>query len=90
MSAVDDDLPKRYQPLCTVWVVPSDEAFEVPPSVCRFSGLVRAFLKEETGSCDFNLAHNYQHKTKNSVRKLNPFRVARFKFKTHVFKLVKG
>ena len=27
---------------------------------------------------------------KNSVRKLNPFRVARFKFKTHVFKLVKG
>ena len=64
MSAVDDDLPKRYQPLCTVWVVPSDEAFEVPPSVCRFSGLVRAFLKEETGSCDFNLAHNYQHKKK--------------------------
>ena len=29
-------------------------------------------------------------KKKNSVRKLNPFRVARFKFKTHVFKLVKG
>lgn len=57
MNIVDDDL-KRYQPLDTVWVVPSDEAFEVPPIVCKFSGLVSAFLNEETGSCDFNLAHN--------------------------------
>jgi hypothetical protein len=53
----------------TVWVVPSDEAFEVPPNVCRFSVFDTTFLNVAATSCDFNLAHNYSRKKMKLIEK---------------------
>lgn len=43
----------------TEWVVPSDEASEVPPIVSKFSLLFTIFLKVVATSCDLSRAHNW-------------------------------
>lgn len=46
----------------TEWVVPSDDAVDIPPSVSRFSRLFTIFLNELAMSCAFKPAHIYKIK----------------------------